>query len=259
MAVADIEPIAALDQDWLDEQVKQARSDIKPTIVRYTQAFVNPYTLYRRWKLLGDVTNSRVDRAGVFFKTFGLYVAVSLLGSLALAIAVNAPWWAALALPMLLSPAAAVGAFVLIVFRQTYIQAYAMERTTMGDSGAYTDVTIGWLPRLALYDHQHCFYGSDGHTGIMDPQAYVRFRVPPAKSATKIRSFKDFYAYDSDNEGAGETNAKNRFNHIHLALRSGEENQAPDQDSDFAGSIWPWVISGAMLAVVVLIIIIHGS
>ena len=160
---------------------------------------------------------------------------------------------------MLLSPAAAVGAFVLIVFRQTYIQAYAMERTTMGDSGAYTDVTIRWLPRLALYDHQHCFYGSDGHTGIMDPQAYVRFRVPPAKSATKIRSFKDFYAYDSDNEGAGETNAKNRFNHIHLALRSGEENQAPDQDSDFAGSIWPWVISGAMLAVVVLIIIIHGS
>ena len=170
MAVADIEPIAALDQDWIDEQVKQARSDIKPTIVRYTQAFVNPYTLYRRWKLLGDVTNSRVDRAGVFFKTFGLYVAVSLLGSLALAIAVNAPWWAALTLPMLLSPAAAVGAFVLIVFRQTYIQAYAMERTTMGDSGAYTDVTIGWLPRLALYDHQHCFYGSDGHTGIMDPQ-----------------------------------------------------------------------------------------
>ena len=234
MAVAETKAETVLDQAWIDEQVQKARYDVKPTIVRYTQAFMNPYTLYRRWKLLGDVTNSKVDRFGVFVKTFGLYVLVSLVGSLALMITVNAPWWAALALPVLLSPAAAVGAFVFVVFRQTYIQAFAMERRTMGDSGAYTDMTTVWLPRLALYHHQNCIGGSDGHTGIMDPKAYVRLRVSPGETATGIRSFAQFYEYDIDNEGMRETAAKNRFNHIHLALRSGEENQEPDKEEDFA-------------------------
>ena len=93
----------------------------------------------------------------------------------------------------------------------------------------------------------------------MVEQAYVRFRVPPGRSGTKIHSFQEFYGYDSDNQGAGETNAKNRFNHIHLALRSGEENQEPDKAEEFSDTIWPWVISGAMLAIMVMVIIIHGG
>ena len=251
-------------QQWVDEQVAEAKADNEPGLYSRVQASRHPRMLYRRWKRLNAVLGAETGDTWLSAICWGVGVGFPLWVLLA--------WlgWDRVGWPGALGGGLLVGAvggaltgfskWIRAVWEETYIESVTSEyHSVLSVDSDVTDAVVAFLQRLPFYHRPDVFEGTGGQTGFKDKKAIVRLKTEFGQSVLDMRDSTDYYDLPGDASELVATTAIIRFALIKLVREAGtlyRRFSVPPPKAHWSkqlSTVWPWLTAGSFFLGAVLV------
>ena len=193
-------------------------------------------------------------------KTFGLAALGLIVMLAALLFHQDSPWYADVSVTFTLGIAAYLAIATDRGYRLAFIQVHILEFRNFTNPTRPTAHLTTWLPRLMFYDRPEVWAGTDGHSGLLDSDAFILLCLPnrqPWQSLLNPRDFRYLPAFRPTFEGI---NPRLRRTRLRSLASNGSLvwliKQLHKQRDEV--KMWVWAAAGGGLVVVGLLLLIFA-